>query len=35
MLNFTGELTEEHKKEMQKHNTFSQETIAEHYNETA
>jgi predicted TPR repeat methyltransferase len=33
MLNFDGELTEEHKKEMEKHGAFSQDKIAEHYDE--
>jgi len=33
MLNFEGQLSEEHKKEMEKHGNFSQENIAEHYNE--
>ena len=32
-LNFSGELTEEHKKEMEKHGAFSQDKIAEHYDE--
>ena len=32
-LNFEGELTEEHKKEMEKHGAFSQDKIAEHYDE--
>jgi hypothetical protein len=34
-MNFTGELTEEHKKEMSKHGEFSQEKIVDHYNELA
>jgi predicted TPR repeat methyltransferase len=33
MLNFDGELTEQHKEEMQKHGAFTQDHIAEHYNE--
>ena len=33
MLNFDEELTEEHKKEMEKHGAFSQDKIADHYNE--
>lgn len=33
MLNFEGELTEEHKKEMEKHGNFDQTKIAEHYDE--
>lgn len=34
-MNFTGELTPELKAEMLKHNTFTQDTIVEHYNETS
>ena len=33
MLRFDGELTEQHKLEMQKHGNFSQDHIADHYNE--
>jgi predicted TPR repeat methyltransferase len=33
MMNFNGDLTEQHKEEMAKHGNFSQENIAEHYNE--
>lgn len=32
-LDFTGELTEEHKKEMSRHGNFSQDHIVDHYNE--
>jgi predicted TPR repeat methyltransferase len=32
-MDFNGELTEAHKQEMIKHGNFSQENIAEHYNE--
>ena len=32
-MDFNGELTEQHKEEMSKHGNFSQENIAEHYNE--
>jgi predicted TPR repeat methyltransferase len=32
-LNFNGELTEAHKQEMMKHGNFTQDKIAEHYNE--
>ena len=32
-LNFEGELTETHKKEMEKHGNFSQDNIKEHYDE--
>ena len=32
-MNWTGELTEEHKQEMSKHGKFNQETIAELYND--
>ena len=32
-MDFTGELTEEHKKEMLKHSVYKKETIVEHYNE--
>lgn len=33
MMNFSGDLSDEHKIEMAKHGNFSQENIAEHYNE--
>lgn len=33
MLNFKGELTEEHKREMEKHGEFKQDHIADHYDE--
>ena len=33
MLSFNGELTEAHKKEMEKHGAFNQDHIADHYNE--
>lgn len=33
MLNFAGELTDQHKEEMTKHGNFSQDNIAEHYND--
>lgn len=33
MLQFDGELSAQHKEEMAKHGNFSQENIAEHYNE--
>ncbi len=32
-MDFTGELTEEHKKEMLKHASFQQDHIVDHYNE--
>ena len=32
-MNFSGELTEAHKQEMVKHGNFSQDHIAEHYDE--
>ena len=32
-LNFNGELSDEHRKEMEKHAGFSQGNIAEHYDE--
>ena len=34
-MNFSGELTEEHKAEMSKHGNFSQDKIVEHYDELA
>lgn len=34
-MDFTAELTEEMKAEMLKHNTYSQDTIVSHYNETS
>lgn len=33
-MNFSGELTDAHKEEMRKHVAFTQDKIAEHYNET-
>jgi predicted TPR repeat methyltransferase len=33
MLSFDGELSSQHKEEMSKHGNFSQENIADHYNE--
>lgn len=33
-MNFSGELTDEHKQEMMKHANFKQENIVDHYNET-
>ena len=32
-MNFSGELSDEHKQEMLKHSNFSQATIVDHYNE--
>lgn len=34
-MDFSGELTEEHKKEMLKHSVYKKETIVEHYNEVS
>ena len=34
-LDFSKDLTEEHKKEMEKHANFAQDGIVEHYNELA
>ena len=34
-MNFSGELTEQHKQEMLKHVAFTQDKIVDHYNETA
>lgn len=34
-MNFSGELTDEHKQEMLKHAVYKQDNIAEHYDEVS